>query len=1191
LGDAVLARLAIGLSLALLLANAGDAQQFDRRARDEPEVVIEAGGRVGTADVVRFTPDGNYLLAGGDDKVVRVWPYSASGLDASPDRAKILRWRGWRDQLGGVKCISPSPDGKRVAVGGYGLKISSVAILDRETGVTVAITWPRSREGSYHDAVTAIGFHPDGKRVGFGTADGTLWFWEPKKLDKAEGDRVWSAPVCAGRFANPKPEQLNFTRGIRFPDADTMVAVSSRGQVLAYDLKAKLTDDPTAAIPEGRTLFEVNAGVKEDYRVHNSEWTSDGKWLVVATTGPLVLLRSADGKETRRIELPTDHFARSMAVHPKTGKVAIGVGAALPAGAKKPRFYMEPDDQLWVYDNPVGAKVSEPKKLPHAGRAEALTFHPTEDRLAIAGGDADEITLLDLPMPGKPVSVVRGTGRRMFAVNLSENGEVIAIKTGRNPTATDPNDRAQGEWTRFNIPRFTHTANTRGVWLGPVNTAGGWEVVPDAASRFVWYAERAKPDGTRERLQLLLDQDLDQSPTCFTFLPTEEGKPARVIVAHYYGCSLFELAPERAVKNARTGVLELPRSKLYIGHGAEVNAVAADKTGKWFVTAGADQTVAAWSLEDWKAEAALGGSFALNDGQLVVGAVDVGSPAWEAGLSQGDRIELLAVGGKAVYDRRNKQNVGTPEAAVAALTRPQSGIELFFGWTTAQGDRRATPTRIKQRPLWKWFPAFDDRGRLTDSIMWMWHGSYYYTASVHGDRMVGWHVNATEVTGTPEFQPLELYKHLFLRPDVIAKLIGTRSVAEALKEASGDNPLRRSFREFEPSPVDLGLKNTVVREDGVRLTIAVNPRGNNPDLLPNRVELWVNDYRFRVWAGKGKEAIREEVHIPAAAFRAGDNHIAVVAMNPLRGRAEATGMVHNPAKPPDPHLTGVAVGINNYEAHRTAVADAAERPDDPRNQLASTRAFGDLGKARADAVGFSRELLKYRGPGKYFPEGNVATILDAAAERKGILTALADIKKSAVRPDDLLVVFFAGHGDLLSPAGKPLPPTPMGVVARGFPADSGMFVFCCPDYLPTKPDTTAVSCEDLFEALAQINCRKLVLLDTCHAGGAIEANVLRRFIPNGQGPTVIAACDQSELSFEDNKLGHGVFTYAVLEALGPKFRNADANTDGILTATELYEYLADRVPALVREVRPGNTQNPICFPRPSELPKVALLKK
>ena len=57
-----------------------------------------------------------------------------------------------------------------------------------------------------------------------------------------------------------------------------------------------------------------------------------------------------------------------------------------------------------------------------------------------------------------------------------------------------------------------------------------------------------------------------------------------------------------------------------------------------------------------------------------------------------------------------------------------------------------------------------------------------------------------------------------------------------------------------------------------------------------------------------------------------------------------------------------------------------------------------------------------------------------------------------VKPDDLLVVFFAGHGD--ATPGKP-------------PAGLGSFVFCCPDYSPQKPGETAVSAEEMFDALAR----------------------------------------------------------------------------------------------------------------------------
>jgi WD40 repeat protein len=1193
-GVSVFARLTASLALLGLFAPCSVAQplteQIDRRARDEPEVVVKAGGRVGTSDAIRFTPLGDFLLGVGDDKVVHVWPHSATGLDTNPAQTRVLRWRSWRDQLGGIKALAISPDGKRVVIGGYGLRVSTVAILDRDTGETLALTWPKVREGDHFDAVMAVAFHPDGKHVGFGTADGTLWLWKPEQLPKPEKDRTWSAPVRVGRFTpDPDGAPFNFPRNVRFADkntlvgtdADSLVGVAYRGEVLACKIEGPFTDNPKEPTPKGTPLFDMsagltNAGLPMWYKFDKAEWSGDGKWLAATTTVSLVLVRSADGKRVVKLELPPDHFARSLAVHPETGKLAIGVTSIHPAVPGKPRFYAERDDEIWVYENPMGPEVPKPKKIAHAGRAENLTFHPTEDRLAVAGGDADEVTLLDLADTKKPVSVARGLGRRLYGINLSESGDVIAVRTGRNPHATDPNDRACGPWVRFDVPRYTGTADSTGKWVGPLNTADGWDIVPDRKSRFIWYAERANTAGGKERLQLLLDPDIDQSPTCFTFVPTEAGKPARVVVGHYYGCSLFELDPKHAAKNPRTGERELWRSKLYIGHGAEVNAVVADKSGTWFVTAGADQTVAAWSLKDWDAQPALGAAFTHKDGQVVVTEVDVGSPAWEAGLSKGDRINRLAVGGDVVYDS-GKAKPATPDDAVAALAHPRSGFELFFWWQTpGQAERRGSPTRLKQRPLWKWFPAFDERDRLTDSVIWMWHGSYYFTASAHGDRLVGWHVNHTDTAGTARFEPLERYKHLFLRDDVMTRLTASRSVAEALKVALGPNPQRPTFREVEPTPVELAVKQAVVGKKDIAVSVAVNPVGNNPDLIPHRVELWLNDHRYDAWPTNGKANFAMDVVIPADAFRAGDNQITVLALNPARGRAEATRIIHNPTKPKPPTLLGMVGGIDDYSAHRKALGGGRG-------------AFENLTKAGADATGLRDGLLKYRGDGKHFPAGEVATLLNADATRKGLLASLDKLKAAPVKPDDLLVVFLAGHGDLLGPGGKPRPALPAGVAARGLPAENGQFVFCCPDYLPTKPGATALGAEELFDALATVNCRKLVLLDACHAGGALETNLLRRFIPNGQGPVVIAACDQNQLSFEDDTLGHGAFTYAVLEALGPKFR-ADRNRDGELSPAELYEYVADRVPVLARDIAPGNRQNPICFPHPGALPKVALVK-
>jgi uncharacterized caspase-like protein len=147
-------------------------------------------------------------------------------------------------------------------------------------------------------------------------------------------------------------------------------------------------------------------------------------------------------------------------------------------------------------------------------------------------------------------------------------------------------------------------------------------------------------------------------------------------------------------------------------------------------------------------------------------------------------------------------------------------------------------------------------------------------------------------------------------------------------------------------------------------------------------------------------------------------------------------------------------------------------------------------------------------------------------------------------------------------------------------------VFCCPDFDPGNVKDTALSAEELFELLAKVNCRKLVLLDACHSGGATESNLVRRLVPDGQGPVVIAACTQRQLSLEHPNFKHGLFTYAVLQALGDDFRRADRDANGRLSPAELFRYVEDRIPRLVEEAFPADkdgteppSQTPISFPR------------
>ncbi|HEY1186131.1 MAG TPA: caspase family protein, partial [Gemmata sp.] len=786
----------------------------------------------------------------------------------------------------------------------------------------------------------------------------------------------------------------------------------------------------------------------------------------------------------------------------------------------------------------------------------------------VAGGDADEVVLLDLEKLDRPLRGARGGGRRPWAVHLSENGKMLGVQVGRAPGSRDPNARGAGDWTRFDLSRLKPTQDKGQAWAEAPATSGGWTVVPDPKDRFVWYAQRTRA-GKTESLRLGLDRLRDQAPTCFAFLPASGARPTRLLVGHYYGCTLFELVPERAQKGALGG------ARVFTGHAGEVTSIAVAKEQTWFVTGGTDQTVAAWSLKDWKHEPNFGATFEERNGAVQVRAVDPGSPGWEAGLRAGDALDLLAVDAKLVLERRAKREpFGTAADALKALQAPEPRIELHFGIAAGKTARHGTVSTVRQRPVWKWFPAFDAQNRLNDWVVWMWHGSYYHTKSANGDRLVGWHVNAPDPGGRPEFYQLQQFEKRFHRPDILEQLVASGDVGAALVGARGPNPVREPFDQFEPAPIRVALQRLEVREDGLPLTISVRTRGTNPDLLPERVELWLNDYLAETWPPRGKaldpaQPFREALTLKADQFRTGDNRLTVVTFNAAGGRNEEVHVVRNARPAQDSRLLGVLAGVNDYSGARKNPAGA--------------RDFGDLGHARDDVAALGKELDKCAGPKLLFTEARVDRHLDPKrAKFAAGLTAFAEL----ARPDDLLVVFFAGHGDLLMPKDAALPRA-----GHGLPTDGGTFLLCGPDYSPAKPGETALSAEELFAALAKVNCRKVVLLDACHSGRLATTSVLRRCVPNGQGPLIIAACAEGEECYEHPKYGHGLFTFAVLNALDKdkEYRKADFDTDGSLSAEELFGYISGKVPELLKGAGLKGHQNPVSFPR--QLPTAPLLKR
>jgi hypothetical protein len=217
---------------------------------------------------------------------------------------------------------------------------------------------------------------------------------------------------------------------------------------------------------------------------------------------------------------------------------------------------------------------------------------------------------------------------------------------------------------------------------------------------------------------------------------------------------------------------------------------------------------------------------------------------------------------------------------------------------------------------------------------------------------------------------------------------------------------------------------------------------------------------------------------------------------------------------------------------------------------------------------------KKQGQTELYDGSHVDRLLGRSATRRAILDRLKKLSRD-VGPDDVFILFLAGHG-----YARKIRPNVF--VPRSF-------VFACPTFDLRQPSETGVPGQDLYRAIAAVPCRKLILLDCCHAG---STNVLRELAPEGIGPVMIAACRANESSYDIPFLGHGAFTNSVLEALDAEFPSVDRDCNRLLTVAELLSYVTRRVPETVAIAKPvlgdDAVQTPQGFiPRRSALVPVA----
>jgi len=205
-----------------------------------------------------------------------------------------------------------------------------------------------------------------------------------------------------------------------------------------------------------------------------------------------------------------------------------------------------------------------------------------------------------------------------------------------------------------------------------------------------------------------------------------------------------------------------------------------------------------------------------------------------------------------------------------------------------------------------------------------------------------------------------------------------------------------------------------------------------------------------------------------------------------------------------------------------------------------------------------------------FKEVRRHELYDKAATKEAILATLQDLRASA--PQDVVVIYMAGHGDSLENVWYFIPwevatPEREGVIK-----------------------TQGISSVELKEEIAKIGAQKvLVLIDACKSGAAMVAFAGRGVedrkalaqLARSTGVHVMAASTKDQLASEVKDLGHGVFTYTLLEGLNGK---ADGSPeDGRVTVRELLSYVDSRLPELSEKYK-QQAQYPVVDSRGQDFP-------
>ena len=360
-----------------------------------------------------FSPDGKFLVTGGEDRTVRVW-HMPTGR---------LRFAEPLVHAEPVSALAVCPDGRTLAVVSH----SFVSLWDLAAGKPL-----RSLRGEGADVFRSAAFHPDGQTILTARTNGSLQRWRA-----ATGDLLGSFPtggdVSAVTFSVDGKTALLVGK-------DKTARLWNLATMQSSDTHLLPHDNPVtgaAFSPDGRTVL-TGSGDAEYRRGEVRRWdAATGQRLPLLHAplrGPvrqLVLGREGAGVFTVTKDyhdFQGDLHQWDMASGRLLGLFPVREDVSVRAFSPDGKYFLTADGagtgQLWA--TAEGSRPAEVARRAEANEiALALARDPTGTKIAVAS--STKVTVWNKPLG---VTLILRHKKVVFAAAFSPDGEMIATEGG-----------------------------------------------------------------------------------------------------------------------------------------------------------------------------------------------------------------------------------------------------------------------------------------------------------------------------------------------------------------------------------------------------------------------------------------------------------------------------------------------------------------------------------------------------------------------------------------------------------------------------------------------------------------------------------------------------------------------------------------------------------------------------------------